>query len=52
MISIFDLFKIGIGSSHTIGPMREAAAMRGVGSHHVTLNQVILAMRDTGADWR
>ena len=52
MISIFDLFKIGIGFSHRIGPMREAAAMRGVGSHHVTLDQVILAVRDTGADWQ
>ena len=50
MISIFDLFKIGIGSTHRIGPMREAAAMRGVGSHHVTLDQVIRTMRDTGAD--
>jgi hypothetical protein len=30
-VSVFDLFKIGIGpsSSHTVGPMRERACLRG-----------------------
>lgn len=36
MVSVFDLFKIGIGpsSSHTTGPMRAAAAFRGALLHH------------------
>ncbi|MFW0754142.1 serine dehydratase beta chain [Pseudomonas sp. H11T01] len=45
-ISVFDLFKIGVGpsSSHTVGPMR------GDGTHFISLDRVIRTMRDTGAD--
>ena len=41
-LSVFDLFKIGIGpsSSHAVGPMRAAKF----------LCQVIVTMRQTGAD--
>lgn len=102
-VSIFDLFKIGIGpsSSHTVGPMRAVMggtpeqaenaaeigmehhlgltcapvgglvqipciernaiaavkainaarmALRGDGTHYVSLDQVIKTMRETGAD--
>ena len=54
-ISVFDLFKIGVGpsSSHTVGPMRAGAvfveALRGDGTHFISLDRVIRTMRDTGA---
>lgn len=43
-ISVFDVFKIGIGpsSSHTVGPMRTTALFSGA--------LMIRTMRDTGAD--
>ena len=52
-VSVFDLFRIGIGpsSSHTVGPMRAARmAPHGDGRHFVSLDQVIKTMRETGAD--
>jgi L-serine deaminase len=55
-ISVFDLFKIGVGpsSSHTVGPMRAEAlfieALRGDGTHFISLDRVIRTMCDTGAD--
>lgn len=85
-ISVFDLFKIGVGpsSSHTVGPRRAGAlfvealremhilaqvpciernaiaavkainavqmALRGDGTHFISLDRVIRTLRDTGAD--
>jgi hypothetical protein len=84
-LSVFDVFKIGIGpsSSHTVGPMRAAGflldkldthgyfgrtarircelfgslavnaarmALRDEGARHVSLDQVMATMRETGRD--
>ncbi len=52
-ISVFDLFKVGIGpsSSHTVGPMKAARiALHGDGRHFVSLDKAINTMRVTGRD--
>ena len=66
MISVFDLFSVGIGpsSSHTVGPMRAAllfarrletdnvlACVHTLSVElYVSLDKVIKTMRDTGRD--
>ncbi len=52
MISVFDLFKIGIGpsSSHTVGPMKAAAAfMRGLGERDRVRDVATLNVRLFGS---
>lgn len=65
MISVFDMFSIGIGpsSSHTVGQTGNGhgtgkainasrIALRGDCNHKVSLDKVIKTMRETGMDMR